>query len=86
VQKGLANLMVGRTTIVIAHRLATIQKLERIVVMDQGRVVAIGSHGDLVRQGGLYARLADLQFGSGQSGSGQSGQGKDQKDRVEAAQ
>jgi ATP-binding cassette, subfamily B, bacterial len=63
VQQGLANLMVGRTTIVIAHRLATIQKLKRIVVMDQGRVVGEGSHGDLVRQGGLYARLADLQFG-----------------------
>ena len=63
VQQGLANLMVGRTTIVIAHRLATIQKLKRIVVMDQGRVVGEGSHSDLVRQGGLYARLADLQFG-----------------------
>ncbi len=62
VQKGLANLMVGRTTLVIAHRLATIQKLARIVVMDQGRVVAQGSHGELVSQGGLYARLAQLQF------------------------
>jgi ATP-binding cassette subfamily B protein len=62
VQKGLANLMVGRTTLVIAHRLATIQKLARIVVMDQGRVVAQGSHGELVKQGGLYARLAQLQF------------------------
>jgi len=63
VQQGLANLMVGRTTMVIAHRLATIQKFKRIVVMDQGRVVGEGSHGELVRQGGLYARLADLQFG-----------------------
>jgi ATP-binding cassette subfamily B protein len=62
VQKGLANLMVGRTTLVIAHRLATIQKLARIVVMDQGKVVAQGSHGELVSQGGLYARLAQLQF------------------------
>jgi ATP-binding cassette subfamily B protein len=62
VQQGLANLMVGRTTIVIAHRLATIQKLARIVVMDQGRVVGEGSHGELVEQGGLYARLAQLQF------------------------
>jgi len=67
VQQGLANLMVGRTTIVIAHRLATIQKLARIVVMDQGRVVAQGSHGDLVGQGGLYARLANLQFAQGLS-------------------
>jgi ATP-binding cassette subfamily B protein len=65
VQKGLANLMVGRTTIVIAHRLATIQKLARIVVMDHGQVVGEGSHDDLVRQGGLYARLAELQFSPG---------------------
>jgi ATP-binding cassette subfamily B protein len=65
VQKGLANLMVGRSTIVIAHRLATIQKLARIVVMDQGRVAAEGSHGELVKQGGLYARLAQLQFSQG---------------------
>jgi len=62
VQLGLANLMAGRTTIVIAHRLATIQRLARIVVMDQGRVVAEGSHAELVAGGGLYARLADLQF------------------------
>jgi ATP-binding cassette subfamily B protein len=62
VQQGLENLMQGRTTIVIAHRLATIQKLARIVVMDQGQVVAEGSHGELVREGGLYARLAALQF------------------------
>jgi ATP-binding cassette, subfamily B, bacterial len=65
VQQGLANLMVGRTTIVIAHRLATIQKLARIVVMDQGRIVAEGSHGELVGRGGLYARLAQLQFAHG---------------------
>ena len=62
VQRGLANLMVGRTTLVIAHRLATIQKLARIVVMDQGQVVAEGNHAELVRKGGLYARLAELQF------------------------
>ena len=65
VQHGLANLMVGRTTLVIAHRLATIQKLARIVVMDQGQVVAEGSHAELVRKGGLYARLAELQFSQG---------------------
>jgi len=65
VQQGLANLMVGRTTVVIAHRLATIQKLARIVVMEQGRIVAEGSHGELVGRGGLYARLAQLQFAQG---------------------
>jgi ATP-binding cassette subfamily B protein len=62
VQQGLANLMAGRTTIVIAHRLATIQRLKRIVVMDDGRVVGEGSHAELVARGGLYARLANLQF------------------------
>jgi ATP-binding cassette subfamily B protein len=62
VQQGLANLMQGRTTIVIAHRLATIQRLKRILVMDQGRVIAEGSHAELVARGGLYARLASLQF------------------------
>src|SRR6185503_3037842 len=65
VQTGLNNLMAGRTTIVIAHRLSTIQRLKRIVVMDQGRIVAEGSHAELVAGGGLYARLADLQFGQG---------------------
>jgi len=64
VQQGLANLMAGRTTIVIAHRLATIQKLKRIVVMDKGRIVGEGSHAELVARGGLYAHLADLQFAS----------------------
>jgi ATP-binding cassette subfamily B protein len=64
VQIGLDNLMAGRTTIVIAHRLATIQRLKRIVVMDQGRVVGEGSHAELVAQNGLYARLANLQFSS----------------------
>jgi ATP-binding cassette subfamily B protein len=62
VQQGLANLMSGRTTIVIAHRLATIQRLKRIIVMDQGRIIAEGSHAELVARGGLYARLASLQF------------------------
>ena len=61
-QTALANLMVGRTTLVIAHRLATIQRLKRIVVLEEGRVVAEGSHAELVERGGLYARLARLQF------------------------
>ncbi len=70
VQQGLANLMAGRTTIVIAHRLATIQRLGRIVVMDQGRIVGEGSHADLIKGGGLYARLAELQFASGMALAG----------------
>ncbi|HWU25784.1 MAG TPA: ABC transporter transmembrane domain-containing protein, partial [Rhizomicrobium sp.] len=70
VQTGLANLMAGRTTIVIAHRLATIQKLKRIVVMDQGHVLAEGGHAELVAGGGLYARLAALQFASGMALAG----------------
>jgi ATP-binding cassette subfamily B protein len=65
VQTGLNNLMAGRTTIVIAHRLATIQRLKRIVVMDQGQIVGEGSHAELVARGGLYKRLADLQFSQG---------------------
>ncbi|MBL8490317.1 MAG: ATP-binding cassette domain-containing protein [Rhodocyclaceae bacterium] len=62
VQKGLAAAMEGRTTLVIAHRLATVQKVDRIVVMDRGRIVETGSPEDLRRQGGLYARLAALQL------------------------
>ncbi|MGD0189517.1 MAG: ABC transporter transmembrane domain-containing protein [Rhizomicrobium sp.] len=70
VQTGLDNLMAGRTTIVIAHRLATIQRLKRIVVMDQGRIVAEGSHAELVARGGIYARMADLQFAGGMALAG----------------
>ncbi|MDE2467079.1 MAG: ATP-binding cassette domain-containing protein [Alphaproteobacteria bacterium] len=70
VQHGLANLMAGRTTLVIAHRLATIQKLKRILVFDQGRLVGEGSHAELIAHGGLYARLADLQFGGARSAVG----------------
>lgn len=62
VQKALEVLMEGRTTLVIAHRLATVQKANRIIVMDQGRVVASGTHEDLMAEDGLYARLARLQF------------------------
>jgi ATP-binding cassette subfamily B protein len=62
VQQALERLMRGRTTLIIAHRLATVLKAKRIVVLDQGRAVAMGSHGELMQQGGLYARLAKLQF------------------------
>ena len=63
VQSALEHAMEGRTTLVIAHRLATVLRADRIVVMDGGRVVDQGSHAELVRRGGLYARLASLQFG-----------------------
>jgi ATP-binding cassette subfamily B protein len=62
VQKALDGLVDGRTTLVIAHRLATVLKADRILVMDQGRVVEEGTHQSLIRQGGIYARLARLQF------------------------
>jgi ATP-binding cassette subfamily B protein len=62
VQQALERLEHGRTTLVIAHRLATVQHADRIVVMDRGAIVAQGTHAELVRQGGLYASLAQLQF------------------------
>jgi subfamily B ATP-binding cassette protein MsbA len=62
VQKALGNLMKNRTTLVIAHRLSTIMHADRIVVMDQGRVVQVGNHQELLAQGGLYRNLYDMQF------------------------
>jgi ATP-binding cassette subfamily B protein len=62
VQQALETLERGRTTLVIAHRLATVQHAARIVVMERGAIVAQGTHAELMRQGGLYASLARLQF------------------------
>jgi ATP-binding cassette subfamily B protein len=70
VQEALETLMVNRTTLVIAHRLATVQKADRIIVMEQGRVVAEGTHDTLVVEDGLYARLAALQFDRSGTDSG----------------
>jgi ATP-binding cassette subfamily B protein len=67
VQEALEHLMQDRTTIIIAHRLATVLKARRIVVIDDGRIQAIGSHSELVAKNPLYARLAELQFRSAEA-------------------
>jgi len=62
VQHALANLMAGRTVVVIAHRLSTVRRAERIVVIDRGAICEIGTHEDLVSRGGIYNRLHNMQF------------------------
>jgi subfamily B ATP-binding cassette protein MsbA len=62
VQKALANLMTGRTVLVIAHRLSTVRRADRIVVLDRGAISETGTHEDLVSRGGIYQRLHELQF------------------------
>ncbi|WGL63020.1 ABC transporter transmembrane domain-containing protein [Pseudomonas sp. CW003PS] len=64
IQQALPSLMTGRTTLVIAHRLATVKQANRIAVIEHGRLAAIGSHAELIESNPLYARLAELQFGS----------------------
>jgi ABC-type multidrug transport system fused ATPase/permease subunit len=62
VQRALSNLMQGRTTIVIAHRLTTIHRADKIAVLDHGRVLDVGSHNELMARGGIYRDLYELQF------------------------
>jgi ATP-binding cassette subfamily B protein len=63
VQAALERLMRNRTTLIIAHRLATVRRVDRIAVIDRGRLMGIGTHAELLANNALYSRLAELQFG-----------------------
>ena len=67
VQEAVEAMSKGRTTIIVAHRLATVKRADRIIVMEEGRIIATGTHASLVAEGGLYARLARLQFTDGEA-------------------
>jgi ATP-binding cassette, subfamily B, bacterial len=67
VQLALQGLMRDRTTLIIAHRLATVQNADRIAVMEQGKIISVGTHASLVAENGLYARLAAMQFASSEN-------------------
>ena len=62
VQKGLEKLLPGRTSLVIAHRLATVRRADKIIVMDKGEIVESGKHDFLIKNNGLYSKLASFQF------------------------
>ena len=62
VQKALGNLMIGRTVFVIAHRLGTVRRADKIVVLDRGTIAEVGTHAELLESGGVYRRLHQLQF------------------------
>ena len=65
IEDAMGRLLVGRTTLIIAHRLSTVRRADRLLVLDQGRIVEEGSHAELLAQGGLYARLYQRQFRDG---------------------